>query len=112
MRIPHSPRFMLGAALLVPAVAGAQTAATLPAGDNLVVDGVPAMPASPAAEVRRYTEARSAARVDWHPTRRELLISTRFGNPAQLHRVAMPGGDRSQLTFFDEPVGGARYEPR
>jgi len=79
---------------------------------NLVVDGVPAVPASLPGEVRRYTEARSAGLADWHPTRREILISTRFGNTPQLHRVAMPLGARQQLTFFDEPVGNAQYEPR
>ena len=81
-------------------------------GDNLVVEGVPAIPASLAEEVRRYTESRSAGLHDWHPTRREMLISTRFGNTAQVHRVAMPLGARTQLTFFDEPVGSASYEPR
>ena len=49
---------------------------------------------------------------DWHPTRREMLISTRFGNTAQVHLVRLPGGARTQLTFFPEPVAGARFEPR
>jgi dipeptidyl aminopeptidase/acylaminoacyl peptidase len=98
--------------MLAAALAGSPAQGQNAPGDNLVVDGIPAIPAALAAEVRRYTESRSAALVDWHPARRELLISTRFGNTAQLHRVAMPGGVRTQLTFFDEPVGGARYEPR
>jgi len=79
--------------------------------ENLVVDGVPAIPASMAADVRRYTESRSSGLADWHPTRRELLISTRFGNTPQIHRVKAPLGARTQLTFFDEPIGGATYEP-
>jgi dipeptidyl aminopeptidase/acylaminoacyl peptidase len=41
-----------------------------------------------------------------------MLIRTRFGNSAQFHRVRMPGGARTQLTFFEDPVGGATYEPR
>ena len=41
-----------------------------------------------------------------------MLISTRFGNTPQLHRVAMPRGARQQLTFYDEPVTAAWYEPR
>jgi dipeptidyl aminopeptidase/acylaminoacyl peptidase len=61
--------------------------------------------------VSRYTESRAAGLADWHPTRREMLISTRFANTAQVHHVAMPGGARRQLTFFDEPVGSASYEP-
>jgi dipeptidyl aminopeptidase/acylaminoacyl peptidase len=80
--------------------------------ENLVVEGIPPIPASLAEEVRRYTEARSASLADWHPARREMLISTRFGNTAQVHRVAAPGGARTQLTFFDEPVAGVSYEPR
>jgi dipeptidyl aminopeptidase/acylaminoacyl peptidase len=86
--------------------------ATIRATPNLVAEGIPAIPASLAAEVRRYTESRSASLAAWHPTRREMLISTRFGNTPQLHRVAMPLGARQQLTFFDEPVGSAEYEPR
>lgn len=84
---------------------------TIPVTDNLVVEGIPALPASIAEEVRTYTEGRGASFSDWHPQRREMLISTRFGNSNQLHRVAMPGGARTQITFFAEPVGGATYEP-
>jgi len=80
--------------------------------DNLVIDGVPPLPATLSGDVRRYTESRSAFLSDWHPTRREILIATRFGNTVQLHGVKMPGGDRTQLTFFEEPVAGGTYEPR
>ena len=40
-----------------------------------------------------------------------MLISTRFGNSNQLHYVKMPGGDRSQITFYDEPIVSATFEP-
>lgn len=80
--------------------------------ENLVVEGVPAIPVSLASEVRKYTEARGASLLDWHPARAEMLISTRFGNSNQVHRVLQPGGARSQLSFFDEPVGSAIYEPK
>jgi dipeptidyl aminopeptidase/acylaminoacyl peptidase len=80
-------------------------------GDNLVVEGVPDIPAALADDVRRYTESRSAAMFDWHPTRRQLLVGTRFGNSSQVHLVKRPGGARNQLTFFDEPVAGATFEP-
>lgn len=94
--------------LSLPALA--QTPAINPT-DNLVVEGIPAIPASIADEVRKYTEARGAGLLDWHPTQYEMLISTRFGNSNQVHRVVQPLGARSQLTFFNEPVGGAVYEP-
>lgn len=85
--------------------------AVLPVADNLVVENIPALPASYATEVRNYTEARSASFITWHPLRREILISTRFANSNQLHYVKMPRGDRSQLTFFDEPISSASFEP-
>jgi dipeptidyl aminopeptidase/acylaminoacyl peptidase len=96
---------------LLPLGAAAQDPVITP-GENLVVQGVPPIPASLAAEVRRYTESRSAGFLDWHPTRRELLVATRFANAAQVHRVAMPGGARTQLTFSEEPIAEALYEPR
>lgn len=80
--------------------------------ENLVVEGIPAIPAGIADEVRKYTEARSAGLLDWHPTQHEMLISTRFGNSNQVHRVVQPLGARSQITFFNEPVGSASYEPK
>ena len=73
--------------------------------ENLVVEGVPEIPADLREDVSRYLEFRSAGFEGWHPTRREMLVSTRFGDVAQLHSVAMPGGARQQLTFTPEPVG-------
>jgi dipeptidyl aminopeptidase/acylaminoacyl peptidase len=104
-------RILLVVALLTP-IASAQTPTQIVAPTpNLVADGIPKIPASIAADVRRYTEYRSANLVDWHPTRRELLISTRFANSPQLHLVKSPGGARTQLTFADEPITSARYQP-
>ncbi|HUQ31163.1 MAG TPA: hypothetical protein VM095_03540, partial [Pyrinomonadaceae bacterium] len=86
--------------------------ASLTPADNLVVEGVPSVPASLVEDVRRYTEFRAAAFSSWHPVRREMLISTRFGDTAQVHRVKFPGGARTQLTFYPERVGGATYKPK
>jgi Tol biopolymer transport system component len=96
----------------VATVAQDKSVKTIAPTPNLVVDGIPAIPASLPNDVRRYTESRPAGFADWHPLRREMLISTRFGNTAQIHQVKMPGGARTQLTFFDEPIGGASYEPQ
>jgi dipeptidyl aminopeptidase/acylaminoacyl peptidase len=79
---------------------------------NLVVDGIPPIPASLADEVQRYTETRPAQFAAWHPLRREVLIATRFGNTNQIHHVKTPGGARRQITFFDEPVTLATFEPQ
>lgn len=101
-------------ALAAPAATRAQQPQQPPIApnENLVAQGIPPIPASLAAEVRRYTESRGAGLAAWHPLRREMLISTRFANTAQLHRVRMPMGARTQVTFFDEPVGNASWEPR
>jgi len=62
--------------------------------------------------VARYTDFRTASLQDWHPTKCEMLISTRFADTVQIHRVTVPGGARYQLTFFPDRVAGARYSPR
>ena len=80
--------------------------------ENLVVEGVPKIPASLAEEVGRYTEFRSAVFTSWHPTRHEMLISTRFGNTSQTHLVKGPGMARMQLTFYPDRVGGGRFDPK
>jgi len=84
---------------------------TIPVADNLVVEGISPISTTIVADVKSYTESRGAALVAWHPTKREALIGTRFANSNQLHYVKMPDGDRQQITFFDEPVGGASFEP-
>jgi hypothetical protein len=81
-------------------------------GENLLVEGVPKTSASLAETVGRYTENREAFQTDWHPTRREMIIGTRFGNTYQAHLVAMRQGARRQLTFFREPVYGGSFHPK
>ncbi len=80
--------------------------------ENLVADGVPAIPPELRAEVGRYMEFRAAALQSWHPQRREMLVSTRFADTAQLHLVKAPGGARRQLTFGAEPVAGGSFRPK
>ena len=80
-------------------------------GQNLVVEGIPPIPQSLAERAGRYTEFRYGVLFDWHPTKREMLIGTRFADTQQVHHVAMPGGERRQLTFFSDRVLGASYHP-
>ena len=61
--------------------------ATITPAENLIVDGVPPIPASLAETAGRYGSYRAASLADWHPTRREMLISTRFADTPQLHLV-------------------------
>ncbi|MFN8606961.1 MAG: S9 family peptidase [Vulcanimicrobiota bacterium] len=79
--------------------------------ENLVVEGVPPISRSLVEEIGQYTESRSAAFLSWHPSRREMLIQTRFADVPQVHQVAMPGGARKQLTFYPEKVGYAHWRP-
>jgi len=93
------------------------TAAAFPQSDkvvpneNLVVEGIPKIPASLAETVDRYTNFRGAVLESWDPVKREMLISTRFADTNQVHAVKMPGGARTQLTFYPDRVAGARYSP-
>lgn len=84
---------------------------TVPVAENLVVENIPAIPGTLADDSKTYTEYRGAAFVAWHPLKKELLISTRFGNSTQLHYVKLPGADRKQLTFYGEPVSNGSFEP-
>jgi dipeptidyl aminopeptidase/acylaminoacyl peptidase len=108
----------LAVALACASIAQAQAPASAPAAkapaiikpaDNLVADGLPEIPAEIAEAVGRYTEFRSAGFASWHPTKREMLISTRFGDTPQLHEVRFPLGARRQLTFFPDRVGGSSW---
>ena len=77
---------------------------------TLTLENVPQTPPAVREALRRYQNARSAGLASWLEDG-SMLIGTRFGQTAQLHRVARPGSDRTQLTFFDEPVGGAQGIP-
>src|SRR5438045_867410 len=72
--------------------------------ENVVADQVPAIPDELARKAGPYLEARTASFWDWHPTRRELLIGTRFAETMQAHQVSFPGAARKQLTFLPEPI--------
>ena len=102
---------LLSGLLLAACICSPAQENTIAPGENLVVDGVPKIPVSLVETIGRYTENRDAFQTDWHPTRREMLIGTRFGNTYQAHIVKMPGGARQQLTFFPEPVYGGWFHP-
>ena len=79
--------------------------------ENLIVEGVPKIPASLAETVERYTNFRGASLESWDPAKREMLISTRFADTSQMHLVKMPGGARTQLTFYPDSVYAALFSP-
>lgn len=75
---------------------------------NLVIEGIPEIPADVNETLQRYQNARSAGFSGWTPEG-GMLIATRFGETAQIHRVDTPLGMRRQMTFYAEPVAGAAY---
>jgi dipeptidyl aminopeptidase/acylaminoacyl peptidase len=74
----------------------------LPVPANVTAEGVPPIPASSVSALAPYAGFRRALFAAWHPRRREILVSTTFGNVPQFHSVAGPGMDRQQITFFPE----------
>ena len=90
-----------------PAAAASEDGARRTVG-NLVIEGVPDIPAELNEQLISYQNARSAGFSGWTP-QGGMLIATRFGETAQVHRVDTPMGMRRQLTFYAEPVGGGSY---
>ena len=78
---------------------------------NLVMEDVPPIPQSIVADLNRYQNTRSAGFRGWDKEGEGIYVSTRFGDVSQVHYVGQPGGARTQLTFFDEPVGGLSRQP-
>ena len=97
-------------ALLLTAIVFPQNDAVVP-NENLVTEGIPKIPVSIAESVERYSNFRGATLDSWDPVKREILISTRFADTNQIHLVKMPGGARTQLTFYPDRVASAHYSP-
>ena len=78
---------------------------------TLVAQGIPPIPAALVAEVARYTDFRGHNLVEWHPQRRELLVSHRKAGAStlQLFRVAAPLAEPEALTDAAEPVRRATW---
>ncbi|NJC34888.1 dipeptidyl aminopeptidase/acylaminoacyl peptidase [Sphingomonas jejuensis] len=94
-----------------PAAASA-AAAVVPRPAALVSDGVPEVPQALATATRPYMEFRTAGFSGWDRNDRSMLIATRFGDTAQLHKVRAPGADRRQISFEAEPIAGGSYARR
>ncbi|WP_250847073.1 S9 family peptidase [Aquisphaera insulae] len=96
-----------------PATAPAAAAvAAMPVPDSIRAEGVPPVPASLSAELRRYQNIRTASFQGWDDTRpRAVYITTRFADVPQVHHVASPGAARRQLTFGDERILSVHPQP-
>ncbi len=78
---------------------------------NMVLEDVPEIPNEIKSRIQQYQNTRTASLVDWIPDGKGILMATRFGNTAQLHTIQNPGGARSQITFFEEPVSNGSFCP-
>lgn len=77
----------------------------------LVVDGIPPVPQALADSTRPYMEFRTALFQSWNPVDRSVLITTRFGNTAQVHQVKAPDAARTQLSFEVDSIAFASWAP-
>ncbi|MEM1087234.1 MAG: prolyl oligopeptidase family serine peptidase [Pseudomonadota bacterium] len=103
-------KILAGVAAIALSIAGAtaETEERVTEG-NLVKENIPDIPADISERLRQYSNFRGHGFSDW--TDGGIFIGTRFGEVGQVHRVTMPLGARRQITFYDEPVGGANADP-
>ncbi len=73
-------------------------------------EGIPALSVELSERLARYQNTRGATFAGWLDEG-GLLITTRFGETDQVHRVAQPLGMREQLTFFSEPLMATQATP-
>jgi dipeptidyl aminopeptidase/acylaminoacyl peptidase len=76
----------------------------------LIFDGVPAGDPNLNLRISQYLVGRDASFLAWLPDN-SLLISTRFGDLAQVHRVLAPLGMREQLTWYADPISKVLTAP-
>lgn len=77
---------------------------------NRVEENIPPVPAELIEQLNQYQNTRGAGLAGW-TAEGCILISTRFAETAQAHRVCQPMGMREQLTFYKEPVSGITPSP-
>jgi dipeptidyl aminopeptidase/acylaminoacyl peptidase len=78
---------------------------------NQIFENVPEAPQAVKESIARYQNARSAYFADWLPDG-SMLIRTRFGATNQVHHVDKAGGDRQQITFYEDPIAEADVVPK
>lgn len=79
--------------------------------DNLIVDGIPRIPASLAQAASRYTTYSEVSIKGWNPGKREVFVGNPTGNVTQLSRVDAPGG-ASQMIAYLGNVYETYFQPR
>ncbi|MFN9745360.1 MAG: hypothetical protein ACK57B_06925 [Betaproteobacteria bacterium] len=81
---------------------------------NLHVEGIPPIPQPLVQALAPYTDFRGHGFMDWHPSRREMLVTHRpaGASTAQLYRLRAPMAAPEALTALNEPIQTARWDPR
>jgi len=100
----------LGALLLLSSAVAEVDQRTVNDG-NLILEDIPEIPREIIGGLNRYQNVRSASFRAWAADSKSIYVSTGFGDVDSIHRVDMPLGVRSQITFYDEPVGGITAQP-
>ncbi len=77
----------------------------------LVIEDIPDIPERIAEGMQRYQNTRAAEFRGWAGNPDGMLITTRFGQTAQVHLLERPGGAREQLTFFAERITDVAPSP-
>ncbi|MEY4032918.1 MAG: hypothetical protein RL492_112 [Verrucomicrobiota bacterium] len=91
-------------------LAACQTEPQHPA--NLVVEGVPAIPAELKADLEPYANLGGAGFRGWATTRRAILVTTRIGDATHLHAMAAPLAKRVPLTKGPDTVRSGAFQPK
>jgi len=95
---------------LIPTLAAAQEKTVVPPEktatppQNVKIEGMPPMPQSVLDGLSRYGQFRQALLQAWHPTKRQMVITTTLGTVPQLHYLDGPARDRRQLTWYANGV--------
>ena len=100
---------LLAAACLLSIPLHAQEVVTPPA--SLVLEGIPAIPAEIAQNLRPYGEFRPHGLMSWHPTKREMLVRRRLNATTQVHHITVPLTTPQPLTDFPNAIASAAYQP-
>ena len=100
---------LLSLTLLAAVAPGIHAAERIDVG-NRISENLPEIPAELIDSLNQYQNTRGAGFAGWTGDGC-ILISTRFAETSQAHRVCQPLGMREQLTFYKEPVAGITASP-
>jgi len=92
-----------------PALAETPAVARVEVG-NRVSENLPEVPAELIERLDRYQNTRGASFAGWLEDG-SLVVTTRFAETNQAHRVRTPLGMREQLTFYREPINAVGTAP-